>query len=387
MEFFNSIMQSLIALAVGAATWITLLVSGVGLELPVRLQPASTQELATTTHPTSTRAATSDAATTTPAKQTAPSTPKKTAQAKKVINPVPEPPSPPPAPAEITNDMIVQTNALARSSLVNVLCTFRTAQTASYISGSGLMIDPRGVVLTNAHVAQYFLLQDYPLPGSSSCMIRTGGPATPAYQATLLYLPPAWVDAHASQITSSQASGTGERDYAFLYITGPTQFAPALPSSFASLPYSTEFPQTNDPVLLAGYPAGFLTGTDIQRNLYVSTAVSKIGQLYTFNSATKVDLVSLGGTAVSQSGSSGGGVINLVSNKLVGLIATESPGATTAERDLRAVTFAHINESLVVDGKGGISGLLSGDLLTKANAFKTSVAPALTQKLITEIEN
>ena len=30
------------------------------------------------------------------------------------------------------------------------------------ISGSGVIVDSRGVVLTNAHVGQFFLLHDYP---------------------------------------------------------------------------------------------------------------------------------------------------------------------------------------------------------------------------------
>ena len=248
------------------------------------------------------------------------------------------------------------------------------------------MIDPRGVILTNAHVAQFFLLQNSPGPDTASCTIRSGSPAVPAYTASLIYIPPQWVNDNASQILSNHATGTGERDYAFLYITGPVQFAPALPSPFPALSISGDAPTQNEPVLLAGYPAGFLDATGIQRSLYISSAVSAIGQLYTFSNPHEIDLVSLGGTVVSQSGSSGGAVVDLATAKLVGLIATESEGTTTASRDLRAITLSYINKSLQTDGKGGIAPLLSGDLLKTAQDFNATVAPALTKELIAGIE-
>ena len=46
-------------------------------------------------------------------------------------------------------------DAITRPALVNILCRPRGAgPIASPISGSGVIIDPRGVILTNAHVAQ-----------------------------------------------------------------------------------------------------------------------------------------------------------------------------------------------------------------------------------------
>src|SRR3989344_1157804 len=48
-------------------------------------------------------------------------------------------------------------NERARPTLVNILCGARSG-TFRPISASGVIIDPRGVILTNAHVAQYFLL-------------------------------------------------------------------------------------------------------------------------------------------------------------------------------------------------------------------------------------
>jgi len=379
MEFFNSFIHALVVAIVGLGMWVTLTLGTLSSNIVVVKNNLSVPNTNTPTA-TSTAAAT-NTTTTTPKKVVALPVTKK--------DPTPVPQTPPPAaqaPIVITDDIISQANASARAALVNILCTFRTANTSSYISGSGVIVDPRGVILTNAHVAQFFLLQNYISPGSTSCVIRAGSPAVAQYQATLLYLPPKWIATNASQIISQQATGTGERDYAFLYITGPSQFGPALPSSSPALNISIANPKQGDPVLLAGYPAGFLDGNEIQRNLYVSSAVSKIGQLYTFDSATHVDVVSLGGTVVSQSGSSGGAVINLATGNLAGLIATESEGTTTASRDLRAITMSHINSSLQEDGKGSIVSLLSGDLAAIAKEFNTDAAPALTKQLVDAIE-
>ena len=65
-------------------------------------------------------------------------------------------------------------NSAARAALVNILCTSRGS--VRPISGSGVIIDSRGVILTNAHVAQYVLLAENPAI-NLSCVIRTGSPA------------------------------------------------------------------------------------------------------------------------------------------------------------------------------------------------------------------
>lgn len=393
MEFFNSMLHALAALAVGLAVWLTPVLGLFSTsEIARDIPPATITVQEATTSPFTIATATNavippakgSVATTAPKSAAVPPTPKTApVSVSTTSSTVPAVPSPPPA---ISNETIARTNTGVRPSIVNILCNFRTVNTSSYISGSGIIVDSHGVVLTNAHVAQFFLLKNYPSRGGTTCVIRTGSPATSAYLASLLYLPPLWIDKNASQILATQPKGTGERDYAFLYITGPAQFASPLPSSFPALSLSLDILAQGDPVLLAGYPAGFLDANGVQRNLYISSAVSAIQQLYTFNSPSEVDLVSLGGTVVSQSGSSGGAVVDLTNGKLTGLIATESEGTTTASRDLRAVTLDYINRNLKADGQGGIAGLLSGDFLAASEKFNTDIAPDLTNQLTAAIE-
>src|SRR3990167_11114710 len=150
-------------------------------------------------------------------------------------------------------------NDSVRSVLVNILCSSNGA--IRPISGSGVIIDSRGVILTNAHVAQYMLLAASPSI-NLSCTIRTGSPARPAWKADVLYIPEVWVADHAHEINAGQAViGTGEHDYALLYI-GSSADGAASPESLPYLPIDARetigFP--GDEVLVAGYPAEFLGG-------------------------------------------------------------------------------------------------------------------------------
>lgn len=272
-------------------------------------------------------------------------------------------------------------NTLARASLVNILCTTRGGGSFNPISGSGVIVDSRGIILTNAHVAQYFLLRDYPAPGNVECVVRTGSPAQPRYIARLLYLPPAWIAVNAPKIKDAAPTGTGENDYAFLLITGAVNPQNPLPSSYPALPMSSRDPSTGEAMLVAGYPAGFLGGIAISTSLYSSAAMTAVGQLYTFNDKTLVDLFSLGGTVVSQSGSSGGAAVS-TDGKLRGVIVTELLADTTEGRDLRALSLAHIDRSLKAAGEGGIVTLLSKDAEKISADFNAKVAPAETQALV-----
>ncbi len=323
------------------------------------------------------------ATTTSPVTKTASTTPKKlAAKPTKVAAPVSTSASTPQAAVNLTPLLSPEAiNTDTRTKIVNILCSVSLGSGGRSISGSGVVVDARGVVLTNAHIGQYFLLSQVLGRQAADCVIRTGSPATPLYRATLLYLPPQWVDTNASQLTTEHALGTGEYDYAFLIINSTTNPNAALPSSFPNIQMSGASPQTGENILVAGYPAGFLDSITIERNLYATSAFSKVGQQYTFDSNGYVDVISLGGTVVAQGGSSGGAVVRLYDGRLSGLIATATTGTTTADRDLNAITINYIDRSLTLNGKGGIVGLLSGDIKEAAAKFNLEVAPGEAAKL------
>lgn len=316
--------------------------------------------------------------------------------------PVSQPTPPPSLPSEeedaSANDVITRikdpylfppysfdiVNTEARSALVNILC-LTTVKGIRPITASGILIDPRGIILTNAHVAQYVLLSQSSQV-NVTCTIRHGSPARSLWKPEILYIPPVWVEKHAEDITKERSTGTGEHDYALLRITS-TVDGSILPASFPALPPDTRegIGFLDDPILAASYPAEFLASGSAEFELYPLSSISKIRELLTFSSGT-IDLISIGGTAGAQGGSSGGAIVNAW-GRLVGLITTTSEGATTAERDLRGLTLSYIDRDLVTQTGSNLSGILSGNVVAKATDFNTNKAPPLIELLITQIAN
>lgn len=274
-------------------------------------------------------------------------------------------------------------DAITRPALVNILCRPRgVGPIASPISGSGVIIDPRGVILTNAHVAQYVLLAQSGRV-NLSCAIRTGAPAIPRWTAEILYLPPVWVEAHAREVEAPHPIGTGEHDYALLRITDTLDAAP-LPNPFPYLPFDVReaIGFKGDQVLVVSYPAEFLAGA-AQFYLYPASSVTTVGQLMTFITKT-VDVISLGGIVGAQGGSSGGAVVNAW-GQLIALISTTSAGDTTATRDLRAITLSYIDRDLAAQTQFDIATTLGGDVAAEALEFNTKIAPRLIELYLAEI--
>ena len=275
-------------------------------------------------------------------------------------------------------------NEWTLGALVNILCTPRSG-TLRPISGSGVLIDPHGVILTSAHVAQYVLLSQSPQI-NLSCVVRAGSPARDAWSAEVLFMPPVWVEEHAADLTADAPTGTGEHDYALLRIVSALDGNP-LPTGTPALKADTRegVAFLKDAILVAGYPAEFIGGDAAQNQLYPATSLSTVKDLLTFRT-NSVDLISVGGVVAAQSGSSGGAVVNAW-GRLVGLITTTSEGATTADRDLRALTISYIDRDIRAQSGSDLSSILNGDLAAEAAAFRNVAAPRLTQMLIDQLSN
>lgn len=300
------------------------------------------------------------------------------------INTTPPPPSLVP---------LEELNAKTRQAIVNILCTTKWSGSFSPITGSGIIIDPKGVILTNAHVAQYYLLKDYLINDFLDCVIRTGSPASPAYKADLIFISPSWVKNNYKNITSSDPQGTGENDMALLFIKNSVDFSKTLPASFPFVApdYDEESVSVKTPVLLAGYPAGFLGGIAIQKDLWLVSALASILEIFTYNKepSYNIDVFSIGGSVVAQKGSSGGAVVSQKSGKLLGIIVTSTDASDTSGRDLRAISIAHISRTLGVELGFNLSDFLSAsksEITAVSQSFQEVVAPSLTKILTDELD-
>ncbi len=282
---------------------------------------------------------------------------------------------------------IDERNTRARAALVNIFCTTTTAGPVEPITASGVLIDPHGVILTNAHVGQFFLIKDYPVKDFMDCIVRTGSPARPAYRAVPLYISPAWIKTNAENILLQNPTGTGEHDYALLRITEPIDKDAALPSSFPFLPldFSEVAPDEARSVVIAGYPAGFLGGIAIQRDLYIVSTVAQITNVFTFGDNNTADILGFAGNPTAQHGSSGGAAVG-EDGKLLGIISTATEAKSTADRSLHAITLAHISRSLVAQNGFGVTAILNSNIRDLSDQFNAKIAPALTSLLINQLK-
>lgn len=239
-----------------------------------------------------------------------------------------------------------------RDSVVNILCMSRYGSIDDAVSGSGIIVDPRGIILTNAHMAQAFLFSDWPDPSLYQCSIRTGSPAAPQYTASLLYIPDAWIQADLKDaFKPDDLTVYGAHDYALLFITGTTSNSVQMPASFPYLPvYTGPALPVGTPAYLSGYAAEFLGGQQLQRSLYQLSSPASVYQDRSIADDTQPDVVAFSGNIASQHGSSGGAVI-AQGGQLAGILTflDKNPGYSTGDRILNAITTDYISRDLQND--------------------------------------
>ncbi|MBI3572215.1 trypsin-like peptidase domain-containing protein [Candidatus Kaiserbacteria bacterium] len=275
--------------------------------------------------------------------------------------------------------------AALRAALVNIVCYAPAGSPIKSISASGVIITPSGIVLTNAHVAQYFLLADH----SVSCELRTGSPAVDRYRAALMFISRAWLSANPSVLTESSPAGDGEHDYAFLAIIGSTPLTTS--NSTPGTVLSTNFPAIvldhaalapDSPVAIASYGAQFLDPSQIQSTLFPTIVFGSVKQVFTFTTDTP-DVLALGGSAAAQEGSSGGGVAD-AAGELAATITTSTVEGATDTRNVNAITAAYIQRAYAEETGSTLETLLAGSPVSSAAAFASQI-PALEALITTSL--
>ena len=283
----------------------------------------------------------------------------------------------------ITRDTTTPLPQQVENAIVNVFCTLETDKIRRVSTGSGVFIDPRGVILTNAHVAQFLLLESDNSERTTKCIIRSGNPATPQYEAKLLYISPAWIQQNAELIDSPAPSGTGERDYALLYVSDA--LSGEIPELFSFVPTDTKLVTRrleDTSVYAGGYPAEVLIREGADGTLVPKVDNTEVVDFFTFGSGY-ADLITIADSDIGEQGSSGGAVVK-EDGFIVGLIVTKGDPSRNGPRSLRALTLSYIDRTIEEETGFGLASTLSGDLAFRGEVFKEALVPFLRTMLVNE---
>lgn len=261
------------------------------------------------------------------------------------------------------------------TAIVNLYCMGRYDQSLS--SGTGVMIDPRGVILTNAHVGFDELFAHWPDPSLQDCYVRTGSPAVNTYRATLLYIPDKWVNDSINDAFLYNATTTiGEKDYALLVVTGTADPAGHVPTSFPYMPmYTGKTLPVRTPVVHMGYAAEHSSYEDVLRSLYLLSSYANVDAQRGMGSSTVADVMAFSGAITSQHGVSGGAVVTgdgQVAGLMTYLDKDYGNKDATSQRVLNAISTDYILRDFEKDNGMSLTAFLSGkDLIAAAKKFDT----------------
>ena len=274
------------------------------------------------------------------------------------------------------------------NALVNIYCQYKTDEYIRTTTGTGFFINQKGVILTNAHVAQFLLLENTEdVKSDIECVIRSGNPAKEKYLAELLYISPTWIFENSDVIVDESPRGTGERDYALLYVSKSTDNTP-LPAHFPALPIDTALLSRStegSSVFTAGYPAEALMKKGADAELSSVLAETTVGALYTFGS-NYADLFSISESPVGEHGASGGPIVNKSIQSTIGLIVTKGDEVTEGERSLRAITLSYIDRTIQDETGFSLAQNMQGDIAYRGLIFKKAMTPFLAKILSDELQ-
>ncbi|MDP3727185.1 MAG: serine protease [bacterium] len=251
--------------------------------------------------------------------------------------PPPPPPAPPPAPPPLPPPLPVPAFSSQvfydryAGAVIQIYCRTRR----DIFAASGVIVNDRGLVLTNAHVGETVRTS-----GVENCRARHGNPAEEFAGIQIVFIAD----------TSIKISGTDDvpqRDIAFLRLIDPAE-------PFATASIGVGFVERGTTLLTLGYPSEFLAGinTAAHSNLVFSSLRIDGYADVDGNPASAEAYVSNGGIALQQ-GSSGTALFT-PDGEVVGLIFATTRGATTADREGLALTTPYMDKILRLETGEGL---------------------------------
>ncbi|MEN9921453.1 MAG: Trypsin-like peptidase domain [Candidatus Parcubacteria bacterium] len=265
-----------------------------------------------------------------------------------------------------------------RDVVVNIICIEKTSSFTRLSTGSGVVISPSGLILTNAHVTYPFLKSPQFGTNTYSCSVRRENIPNFGYNAELVYYPSDWLNENKDIIKDPSPVGTGENDYSLLQITsgiGPTKVGTF---SFASTAVTTNNLKKGLDITAAGYPSSNSGVFEIDTKPGLKIAQTQIVDFFTFNTQS-FDVLQTGVNNVAHRGSSGGGIFN--ENNLYGIVVTTNSNSNGSY--INALTLPYIKKDFEADTGLNFDSFIKYPISSLENTFNSKFKEKVS-KIISE---
>lgn len=224
----------------------------------------------------------------------------------------------------LTSDAVYQ---LLDTAIVQVVCRLNDRFS---VSGSGVVVSPLGIVLTNTHVVE----------DATDCFVRTGNPAAYAGRLKIVY--------RGSAVEKIPDTEVPLEDFAFgKIIEVPAASKLTTPFKYLS-PNSSYAHSIFERYFLAAYASEFAGGGGATPQNLVFTITKLLGFFAITGDGSEV--LELEGNVSTQEGASGSPLISAADGSVVGLVfgqnKGEGDGVETAKRTEYAFSLSYIDRVL-----------------------------------------
>lgn len=259
--------------------------------------------------------------------------------------------------------------------VVNITCLEKTKTYTKLSSGSGVIISPSGIILTNAHVTYPFLKTSQFGSSIYSCSVRRENIPNFGYNAELVYYPVEWLVLNSEIIKEVSPVGTGEKDYALLQITTPLGPVPKSSTfAHASTQILSQDLKEGLSITVAGYPSSNSGVFELDAKPGLKIAESNIIDFFTFGTRS-YDVLQTGVNDVARKGSSGGGIFE--NNVLFGIVVTTNSNNTGSY--INALTLPYIKRDFQIDSGFDFDEYVNSPIDTLRNRFNAKYKTRLTE--------